>query len=107
MRSPDSRVADIPTMHRVHRALLSALCAVVLTGCGISGGIPPAPKPPQDAAPSNTADVLQRLQRLPDPVVQAKPRSKRGNGPVYEVWGKSYRVMDSAAGFWQEGTASW
>jgi rare lipoprotein A len=40
-------------------------------------------------------------------VVTEVVRGKRGNGPVYTVWGKSYRVMDSAEGFWQEGNASW
>ena len=85
-------------------ALASAL---LLSGCGYSGGVPPAPKPRQDAAPSNSGEVLSRLQKLPDPVVEEVSRGKRGNGPVYTVWGKSYRVMDSANGFRQEGTASW
>ena len=77
-----------------------------LTGC-MSGGVFTPSKSQRDAAPNNSADVLARLQRLPDPQVKQEPKSKWGNGPVYTVWGKSYRVMDSASGFWQEGTASW
>ncbi len=88
------------------RWILQTLCLFLLAGC-MAVGIPPAPKPRQDAAPRNSADILERLQRLPDPDVKEEPKSKRGNGPVYTVWGKSYRVMDSAEGFWQEGVASW
>ncbi len=79
----------------------------MLVGCGTNPHIPPAPKPPQDAAPQNSDDVLARLQQLPDPEVKHEAKGKRGNGPVYTVWGKSYQVMDSASGFRQEGLASW
>ena len=92
------------------RRLLPVLMwlVLVLSGCSLGGaGSPPPPKPRQDAAPQHAPDVINRLQRLPDPVVQPEPLSRRGNGPVYTVWGKSYRVMDSATGFTQEGTASW
>jgi len=95
-------------MNDTHRRLiLPLLTLVVLAACSHSGGIPQVPKPRQDAAPSHGSDIISRLQRMPDPAVTSEPRSKRGNGPVYTVWGKSYRVMDSASGFWQEGTASW
>jgi rare lipoprotein A len=82
------------------------VAAALLVGCGYSGSAP-VPKQPQDAAPRHGSEVVGRLQRMPDPAVTSEARSKRGNGPVYEVFGKSYRVMDSASGFWQEGTASW
>ncbi len=42
-----------------------------------------------------------------DAVPRYEPRSPYGNGPVYEVWGERYRVMDSAAGYRERGTASW
>ena len=90
------------------------LCIVVglvwlTSGCAHTGGvnIPGAPKPQQDAAPRLPDNMLVRMQQLPDPEVLHEPRSKRGNGPVYTVWGKSYRVMDNADGFVQEGIASW
>lgn len=93
---------------------LKATCLIVgglliSNGCAYSGGlkIPGAPKPHQDAAPKLPEHVLHQMSALPDPEVRNEPRSKRGNGPVYTVWGKSYRVMDSADGFVQEGTASW
>ena len=80
---------------------------ISLAGCGYQSAIPPAPKPQQDAAPLNSEDVIARLQRLPDPTVVHEVKSKRGNGPVYTVWNKSYQVMETARGFHQEGLASW
>jgi rare lipoprotein A len=50
---------------------------------------------------------MARLAKLPNPQVQALPRSKTGNGPVYEVWGKQYEVLPSAVGYRQSGGASW
>jgi len=46
---------------------------------------------------------------LPDVAfsVQAERLSRYGNWPVYEVKGKTYRVKRSAAGFHQQGIASW
>lgn len=55
-----------------------------------------------------------RIPDLPgDAVPRPEPRSKYGNGrdlgngPEYEVWGKTYRVMDSSAGYNERGVASW
>jgi len=78
--------------------------ALVLSGCAYEGGTVAVAK---DAAPPHDADLIKFLEALPDPVVKAESRSQRGNGPVYEVWGQAYRVMESATDFWQEplGTA--
>jgi rare lipoprotein A len=35
------------------------------------------------------------------------PRSRYGNPPLYEVFGKRYYVMDSSLGYKEHGTASW
>ncbi len=86
------------------RYVLLVLLFAALQGCGSS--YVPLPKP-KDAAPRVSSQVEQQLARLPDPVVKKEPRSKWGNGPVYTVWGKSYRVMDNASGYRQRGLASW
>ena len=87
------------------RSLLLALLVVLLAACGSNA--PRLPSPVQDRAPATTDETERRLASLPDPEVKQEPKSKWGNGPVYTVFGKSYRVMESARGFRQEGTASW
>lgn len=47
------------------------------------------------------------LSRLPDPVPRAEAKSSRGNPVTYEVFGKRYRVMESAHGYAEDGNASW
>jgi len=48
------------------------------------------------------------IPRLPDdPIPRPEPKSRRGNAPVYEVFGKRYTVMESASGYHERGVASW
>jgi rare lipoprotein A len=79
---------------------------VLISGCSFSAS-QPLYRSQQDKAPMTTDETLERLARLPDPEVTNEPRSRGGNGPVYTVLGKRYRVMDSSKGFVQEGMASW
>lgn len=56
-----------------------------------------------DSAPSGPApEVLS-----PDPVPRPEARSRYGNGPVYEVYGQRYEVLDSNYGYVERGVASW
>ena len=48
-----------------------------------------------------------KLDDVPDLIPKNEPRSRGGNKSPYEVWGKKYWVMDSAAGFSDSGMASW
>lgn len=57
----------------------------------------------QDHAP--TGDI--KVDHLPDLVPVWEPKSRGGNKSSYKVWGKTYRVMNSAKGYTAIGTASW
>lgn len=57
----------------------------------------------QDTAPTESINT----ELLPELTPKWEPKSRGGNKSPYEVWGKSYTVMDSAKGFVQTGTASW
>lgn len=80
-----------------HRLLLLLIGALVIAGCGGN-------KVRGDGPPSGSA----RIPDLPgDAVPRREPRSKYGNGPVYEVLGKRYEVMPSSKGYQERGVASW
>ena len=80
-------------MHRRPASLLLVVLALLLTSCaglkrhdGPSGSLP---RQPDDAIPKK------------------EPRSRYGNGPVYEVLGRRYTVMPSSHGYQERGVASW
>lgn len=85
-------------VHGLGIALLS-LAALLLAACGGKQERHSGP----DGPPSRDIDAAD----VRDAVPRYEPRSPYGNGPVYEVWGKSYRVMDSAVGYREKGIASW
>lgn len=90
------------------RAFIIALFgAVLLAGCS-SGPEPQNTSDPrytmkQDAAPVNPPDV----SNVPDAVPVDVAYSRGGNKPVYQVWGKTYKVMDTHIGYKEQGIASW
>lgn len=74
----------------------ASLLALLIASCG-GGNVKDGPPPASDSrrvTPSNA---------IPGP----EPLSRYGNGPVYEVLGKRYRVMESSTGYRQRGVASW
>lgn len=64
-----------------------------------------APIAPRDGAPSGPTPTSREFP--PDPVPKTEPRSRYGNGPVYEVFGQRYEVLDSSLGYQAQGVASW
>ncbi len=59
-------------------------------------------KKPQDG-PGNE----QLAEKSTEPVPRALPKSRYGNPKFYEVGGKTYTTMESAAGYRERGKASW
>lgn len=90
--------------------LLVLLAAAALAACQSAPQRDPAGAPGSDRyALSQDRGPYEQvsIDHLEDPEVRDEPRSKYGNGPTYQVWGKTYTVMDSARGYVEEGIASW
>ncbi|MDA5563741.1 septal ring lytic transglycosylase RlpA family protein [Cobetia sp. MMG027] len=101
------------------RALPLTLALALLAGCASSGGTtvsdgasPSTGKKAgkngryemdSDAYPDDAPDV----SAVPDAVPKPEPYTRSGNRSEYEVWGKTYHVMDDPRGYVAEGTASW
>lgn len=89
------------------RALAPILLAPLwLVGCATAPGAPTATTSPPPIQDSGPATPPPGLAELPDPAVLETPKSRRGNSP-YVVFGKRYEVLPSAAGYRQDGKASW
>jgi len=87
-------------LNQMHRKALqtaaAALSIALLASCGGNNV--------RDRAPSGSVSIPD----LPgDAIPRIEPRSRYGNGPVYEVLGKRYTVMPSSSGYSERGVASW
>jgi rare lipoprotein A len=60
-----------------------------------------------DAVSDGPPDRPLKPDQVQDAVPRPESRAAYGNKSVYEVWGKTYTVMDSAEGYRKTGTASW
>ncbi|MGC3982492.1 MAG: septal ring lytic transglycosylase RlpA family protein [Steroidobacteraceae bacterium] len=94
--------------------LLTLVCSLLLGGCFTTTPPPqtiPAPPSPTPTTPTtptpSTTKSLAELLAMPDAVPRIEQLSKRGNPAFYEVLGKRYFVMSSAAGYVERGVASW
>jgi rare lipoprotein A len=56
-----------------------------------------------DSAPT---DGIPDVDQIPEPEVRDEPHSRYGNRSPYTVLGRTYRVLDSAEGYDEVGTAS-
>lgn len=79
------------------RLLPLVLLLAVAAGCAV--------QPAGDGPPRSGSSVPPELP--PDPVPKREPKSRYGNGPIYEVHGRPYRVMQSSYGYRERGVASW
>src|SRR5271166_110503 len=96
------------------RALAPAgLVALLLAGCqSTAPGARPQPPPRPQVLPSPTPRVPPMAppiapEAVPDAVPRVELRSRFGNPPFYEVFGKRYYVMPSSVGYVERGVASW
>ncbi len=82
----------------MQQKLILLIFVTLLSGCAGSPLIEE-----QDAAPEGDVDV----SKIPDALPKYEPYSKYGNPASYEVFGKSYSVLESAKGHVERGIASW
>ena len=84
---------------------------MILMGVGFGCASGSMQQPPNgtgsDRAPPITRAQLAQLSQLPNPQVVPVSPSATGNGPEYEVWGKTYQVKPTAFGYREDGIASW
>jgi rare lipoprotein A len=80
------------------RGVLLSLSLCLLAACGGSKVV--------DGPPAGTP-VTGTSRLPPDAVPRPEPRSRYGNGPLYEVYGETYKVLDSSHGYQERGVASW
>jgi len=82
--------------------------ALTLAACATApqSSAPPAPAP-APVAPNQTPHPPVAPESVPDAVPRVEPRSRYGNPPFYEVFGKRYYVMPSSVGYVERGVASW
>ena len=89
---------------RVLAVLPCAAAALMLAACFSAPPrpviLPPSAIPPASATPPPPGTV-------PDAVPRVEPRSRYGNPPSYEVFGKRYYVLSSSVGYVERGVASW
>ncbi|QKK04128.1 MAG: septal ring lytic transglycosylase RlpA family protein [Pseudomonadota bacterium] len=62
---------------------------------------------PQRERPDGPPPALPDPDLIEWPLPHPEPRSAYGNHTPYEVMGQTYRVLDQAAGYSEEGIASW
>lgn len=99
----------------VHRRSVLVAAAFLLAACAApaprSGPHSPPATPPRSpviTAPSVTIPPPPAdIGAIPDAVPRFEPKSAKGNPPFYNVLGKRYFVMNSAAGYVERGVASW
>ncbi len=94
----------LSTVSGILRCIAILVAVSVLGSCAAING---ATEPPWVAAVAGDGPGDPRLLQYRTTVVQNLPKSRRGNPPVYRVFGETYQVMDSAENFKEWGVASW
>lgn len=85
------------TQADLSKRLVVLLVLLMLASCGI-GKV-------KDGPPRSGSAAISRFPG--DAIPRPEPKSRYGNSPAYEVFGKRYTVMDSGSGYKERGVASW
>jgi rare lipoprotein A len=88
---------------RALAAPLSIATVLSLAGCLT----PRTTTSPAPEAPSTAALPPPVPQATPDAVPRVEPRSRYGNPPFYDIFGKRYYVLSSSVAYVERGVASW
>jgi rare lipoprotein A len=89
---------------KLARALALPFCTLVAAGAAGCFSAPPRPQiPTPEPAPATAPPATS----VPDAVPRIEPRSRSGNPPFYDVFGKRYFVLSSSVGYVERGVASW
>lgn len=84
--------------------LTPLLLAAVLLAAGCGGSSWTAMDDlSKDGPPRRAVDA----DRIPDAIPRVEPITAAGNKNPYTVWGKTYRLLPTAAGYRETGIASW
>lgn len=83
------------------------LTGLILAGCQSSQSTPTKSAKKKAELDGPPLIVPAGLADLPDPEVRHERPTKRGNPKSYTVLGKTYHVMNTAAGYNATGNASW
>ena len=86
---------------RVSAALLVGALSLAVAGC-----FSPAPRP-SAPEPTPVVETPPPPDTVPEVVPHPEPRSRSGNPPFYDVFGKRYYVLSSSVGYVERGVASW
>lgn len=91
------------------RAIAPLAAVALLAACSLAPRRP-APQPvPVPQRPTRQAPIAPpaNLGTIPNAVPRIEPRSRYGNPPFYDVFGKRYYVLPSCVGYEERGVASW
>jgi len=88
-------------------SLALLVAAATLAACSSKPSRPIPPSGPDPDGYPDASVVPMSAHSMPDAVPAVEPRSRYGNPKTYEVMGERYFVLDSAAGYKEDGRASW
>lgn len=97
----NSLVARIVMIQSIMNRLCWFVLFLYITGCSV--GTSPQVST-QDSAPTH---VPESIKNIADAVPREEPITRAGNPPVYQVNGKTYKVLKNNIGYKKVGIASW